>query len=111
MTIRLTLIAFLIAGFSTMTGLAQQGPRGRSYTIHGTVEWVNQDAQRIRVHQEKIEGYSDARIATYNVEDAAVLKQLDAGDRIDATVFEKDDTLYNIHVVVTDDRLIPLPRR
>jgi hypothetical protein len=45
------------------------------------------------------------------VDDAAILKKLEVGDRIDATVYENDDTLYDIHVVIIDDRLIPAPSR
>jgi hypothetical protein len=61
------------------------------------------------LNQEKIEGYSDARIGTYGVDDAAMLEKLDVGDQIVARVYEKDDTLYDIRVVRIDDRL-KLPR-
>jgi Cu/Ag efflux protein CusF len=93
----------VIAGLFAAKGIAQTDARGKSHTLHGTVEGINDFAQSIRVKQEKIEGYSDARIATYNVDDAAILKKIEIGDRIVATIYEKDDTLYDIRVVQIDD--------
>ena len=87
----------------------QTDPRGKSHTLHGTVEGINNFAQSIRVNQEKIEGYSNARIATYNVDDAAMLKKLEVGDQIVATIYEKDDSLYDIRVVQIYDA-DPIPR-
>ena len=95
--------AFVIAAFFTITGFQQTGSRGKSHTLHGTVEGINAFAQSIRVRQEKIEGYSDARIATYGVNDAAILKRLEVGDRIAATIYEKDDVLYDIRVAIIYD--------
>jgi hypothetical protein len=40
-----------------------------------------------------------------------MLKKLEEGDRIVATIYEKDDTLYDIRVVRIDDRLIPTKAR
>jgi len=79
-------------------GSAQTDPRGRKHTLHATVEVINEYAQSVRVDQEAIAGFSEARSATYKVDDPAILKKLDAGDRIVATIFEKDDTLYDIRV-------------
>lgn len=111
MTFRLVFAALSVTCLLINEGLAQTDPRGKVHTVHGTVESVNDYSQSIRLNQEKIPGYSDARIATYNVNDTAILRALAVGDRIDATIYEKDDTLYSIHIVVTDDRLIPLPKR
>jgi len=87
-------------------------PRGKSHTLHGTVEGINDFAQSIRVKQEKIEGYSEARVATYKVDDAAILKKLEIGDRIAATIYEKDDTLYDIRVAqINDANPVPVPPR
>jgi fructose-1,6-bisphosphatase len=99
----LSLASIVIAGFFGAQGIAQTDPRGKSHTLHGTVEGINNFAQSIRVKQEKIEGYSGARIATYNVDDAAMLEKLDIDDRIVATIYEKDDTLYDIRVVQIND--------
>jgi hypothetical protein len=58
MTIRLILTAFVTACFFAIVGLAQADPRGKSHTLHGSVEAVNGFAESIRVNQEKIDGYS-----------------------------------------------------
>ena len=104
-------LTFLLAVLFVIAGSGDQpDPRGMIYTVHATVESVNLNAQSIRISQEKIDGYSAARIATYNVDDAAILQKLEPGDRVDATIYAKDDTLYNIHIVVIDDR-VRIPRR
>ena len=99
----LSLASIVIAGLIAAKGIAQTDPRGKSHVLRGTVEGINNFAQSIRVKQEKIEGYSDARIATYKVDDAAMLKKLEIDDRIVATIYEKDDTLYDIRVVQIND--------
>jgi Cu/Ag efflux protein CusF len=106
--ISLSLASIVIAGLFAATGIAQTDARGKSYTLHGTVEGINDFAQSIRVKQERIEGYSNSRIATYKVADAAMLKKLEIGDRIVATIYEKDDTLYDIRVVQINDAK-PIP--
>ncbi len=110
----LGLASILIAGLFAANGTAQTDPRGKSYTLHGTVEGINNFAQSIRVNQERIEGLSNSRLATYNVDDAAMLKKLEIGDRIVATIYEKDDTLYNIRIAQINDAnplSYPPPRR
>jgi len=99
----LSLASIVIAGLFAAKGIAQTDPRGKSHTLRGTVEGINSFAQSIRVRQEKIEGYSEARIATYNVDDAAMLEKLEIDDRIVARIYEKDDTLYDIRVVQIND--------
>jgi hypothetical protein len=106
----LSLVSIAIAGFLAAKGIAQTDPRGKSHTLHGTVEGINNFAQSIRVKQEKIEGYSEARIATYKVDDAAMLEKLEIDDQIVATIYEKDDTLYDIRVVqINDANPVPVP--
>ena len=99
----LSLATLVIAGLFAANGPAQTDPRGKSYTLHGTVEGINDFAQSIRVNQERIEGFSNARIATYNVDDVAMLKKLEIGDRIVATIYQKDDTLYDTRIVQIND--------
>jgi Cu/Ag efflux protein CusF len=106
----LSLASIVIAGLFAAKGIAQTDARGKSYTLYGTVEGINDFAQSIRVNQERIEGYSNSRIATYNVDDPAILKKLEVGDRIVATIYEKDDTLYDIRVVqINDAKPVPVP--
>ncbi len=99
-------ITFAIAGLFTVADVAQTSPKGKGYFVHATVEQINDFAQSIRVKQERIPGYSEARIATYNVDDASLLKKLEVGDKIAATIYDKDDTLHDVQVVKIDDRLI-----
>ena len=101
--------SIVIASLFAARVIAQTESRGKSHTLHGTVEGINDFAQSIRVKQEKIEGYSDARIATYNVDDAAILKKLEIGDRIAATIYEKDDTLYDVRIAqINDTNPVPI---
>ena len=86
----------------------QSDPRGKSHTLHATVEAIYDSTQSIRVKQEKIEGYSDVRVATYGVDDPECLKTLQVDDQIVARIYEKDDVLYDIRVVRIDDRAYPL---
>lgn len=81
---------------------AQSDARGKSYTLFGIVEGIYDSTQSIRVNQEKIEGFSDARVATYGVDDPTILKKLQLDDHIVA-----DDVLYDIRVVRIDDRIRP----
>jgi len=111
MTKRLSLsvvASFLIMILLAVAGFAQADPRGKSYTLHGTVEGINDFAKTVRVNQEKIKGYSDARTTTYNVDDSTMIEKLEVGDKIVATIYEKDDILYDIRVVRIDDRVFPL---
>ena len=94
-----TAAACLIAAIGLVQpGSAQTDTRGRKHTLHATVDVVNEYAQSVRVTQEAIAGFSEARSATYKVDDPSILKRLEEGDRIAATIFEKDDTLYDIRV-------------
>jgi Cu/Ag efflux protein CusF len=114
MTKRLSLgvvASLLVVALFAFAGFAQTDPRGRSYTLHGTVEGINDFAKSVRVNQEKIEGYSDARITTYNVDDSTMIEKLELGDKIVATIYEKDDILYDIRVVRIDDRIFPARKR
>jgi hypothetical protein len=104
MSFREVVTAFVAVSLFALAGFAQTNAKGKSYFMHGTVEQINDVAQSVRVRQEKIAGYSDARIATYNVDDASILKKLEVGDKIVATIYEKDYTLHNIQVVRIDDR-------
>ena len=99
--------SIVIAGLFAAKGIAQTDPKGKSHTLHGTVEGINDFAQSIRVNQEKIAGYSEARSATYGVDDTSILSKLEVGDRIVATIYEKDDVLHDIRVVRIYDTHLP----
>ena len=79
-----------------MTAMAQQA-KGKSHTLEGKVECVQAD--RLTVNHGKVEGYMDAMTMPYKVDKPDILKQVKVGDRISATVYDGDFTLYDVHVV------------
>ena len=79
-----------------MTATAQQA-KGKSHTLEGKVEGVQTD--RLTVNHGKVEGYMDAMTMPYKVDKPDILKQVKVGDRISATVYDGDYTLYDVHVV------------
>ena len=79
-----------------MSAIAQQA-KGKSHTLEGKVEGVQ--AERLTVNHGKVEGYMDAMTMPYKVDKPDVLKQVKVGDRISATVYDGDYTLYDVHVV------------
>ena len=97
----------LVLGLRWSQDSGQGDPRGKSHTLYGTVEAIYDSTQSIRVSQDKIEGYSEARVATYRVDDAEILKKLQVDDKIVATIYEKDLGLYDIRIVRIDDKVRP----
>ena len=84
-----------------MTATAQQA-KGKSHTLEGKVEGVQTD--RLTVNHGKVEGYMDAMTMPYKVDKPDILKQVKVGDRISATVYDGDFTLYDVHVVPRQDK-------
>ncbi|HLG97253.1 MAG TPA: hypothetical protein VKX49_13160 [Bryobacteraceae bacterium] len=101
--VTVSVLATLCAGVIT----AQTNAKGKAHTLYGTVEAIYDSNHTVRVNQEKIEGYSDARIATYRVEDEEILKKLQVNYKITATVYENDYGLYDIRIAEIDDRIWP----
>src|SRR3954470_16107000 len=89
-------IALTIACLAGTAATAQQA-KGKSHTLEGKVEAVQTD--RLTVNHGKVEGYMDAMTMPYKVDKADVLKNVKVGDRISATVYDGDFTLYNVRVV------------
>src|ERR1051326_7323164 len=85
-------VAFLLA-----MGAAGQQPKGKSHTLEGKVEAVQ--AAMLTVNHGKVEGYMDAMTMPYKVDKPDILKTVKVGDRISATVYDGDFTLYDVHVV------------
>jgi Cu/Ag efflux protein CusF len=79
-----------------MTAMAQQA-KGKSHTLEGKVEGVQAD--RLTVNHGKVEGYMDAMTMPYKVDKPDILKRVKVGDRISATVYDGDFTLYDVKVV------------
>ena len=89
--------------FAALAGAQQQGKTGaqqqgkKTYVFKGTVEDVDANAKKLTVKNEKIEGWMDAMSMKYELDNPDVLKQLKAGDRIEATVYDGDYKLYKVH--------------
>ena len=88
-----------------LCGFAQT--KARTHTLQAKIEGINEFAHTLQVYQEKIPGYSDARAATYNVDDPKIIETLSVGDRFAATIYEGGDTLFDIRVARIDDRVRP----
>ena len=89
-------ITLAVACLFGMTATAQQA-KGKSHTLEGKVEGVQTD--RLTVNHGKVEGYMDAMTMPYKVDKPDILKKVKVGDRISATVYDGDYTLYDVHVV------------
>ena len=96
--IRLLGAAVLIAAVC----LGQAPPAKKTYTFYGKVEAVNAGANSLTANGEKVEGWMDAMTMSYKVDDPAVLKNVKAGDRIMATVYDGDMTLHEVQVMAKD---------
>lgn len=88
----------LCVGLAAPMAVAQQKGK-KEFAFTGTVEKVDQDAKTLTVANDDIPGWMMAMSMTYGVDKDAVLKEVKAGDRITATVYEGDfKTLYNVKV-------------
>ena len=92
---------FAVAGLLVSGALAQPA-KGKSHTLEGKVEGVQAD--RLTVNHGKVEGYMDAMTMPYKVDKPDILKTVKVGDRISATVYDGDYTLYDVHVVPPADK-------
>ena len=81
-----------------MAALLTAQPQGKkSYVFKGTVESVDANAKKLTVKNDNIEGWMGPMTMGYQISNPDVLKQLKAGDRIEATVYDGDYKLYNVH--------------
>jgi Cu/Ag efflux protein CusF len=94
-------VIFAIAGLLGTSAIAQPA-KGKSHTLEGKVEGVQTD--RLTVNHGKVEGYMDAMTMPYKVDKPDILKQVKVGDRISATVYDGDYTLYDVKVVPPQDK-------
>jgi Cu/Ag efflux protein CusF len=99
--LRLFAVIFAAACLFGTSATAQQA-KGKSHTLEGKVEGVQAD--RLTVNHGKVEGYMDAMTMPYKVDKPDILKSVKVGDRISATVYDGDFTLYDIHVVPPQDK-------
>ena len=104
---RILAAALALCCLMTFSAAAQSNAKKKSYTLHGKIEAVKDTEKKVTVKHDKIEGYMGAMTMDYGVPDAAMLKKLKAGDEIAATVYQDEYNLYDIRVVVIDDRVRP----
>lgn len=90
---------FALAVFAAAVCLGQTAPAKKSYTFQGKVEAIDVNAKSLKINGEKVEGWMDAMIMAYKVDDAAVLKKVKVGDQIMATVYEGDMVLHKVMVM------------
>jgi protein SCO1/2 len=84
------------------TALAQHAPNAKQFVLKGKVTEVGKD--RVTVNHSAVEGYMGAMTMPYKVDKPDVLKNVKAGDQIEATVYKDDYTLYNLKVVPSADK-------
>ena len=71
----------------------------KSYVFHGKVEALNAAEASVRVNGDKVEGWMDAMTMNYKIDDPRVLKNIQPGDSITATVYDEDMVLHNVQVI------------
>jgi Cu/Ag efflux protein CusF len=83
----------------TLVQAQQPRPAPRSIAFFGRVEAVDSDRKIVTVKHGSIPGYMDSGTTEYSTEEEAVLKRLQPGDDIRATVYPNDLTLHHIQIV------------
>jgi len=86
----------LILLLTFSVSFAQTPQKKKSHVLRGKIEQVNASTKSLTVAHERVEGWMDAMTMTYAVDKESVLKELQAGDQIKATVYDDDFTLYEI---------------
>jgi hypothetical protein len=86
-----------------MVGCAQQS-KGKRYVLKGMVTNLTKDS--VTVDHGRIEGYSKAAIKPYKIDKPEILAKVKKGDHIQATVYDNDDTLYDVEVAPYYDDIL-----
>src|SRR5665213_2582181 len=69
----------------------------KQYVFHGKIQSIDAKAGTVKVDGENVEGWMPAMVMDYKVDNAEVVKKLQAGDRITAKVYDGDMmTLHNV---------------
>lgn len=88
-----------LAVFTATVSIGQTAPPKKSYTFQGKVEAIDPSAKSLKINGEKVEGWMDAMVMAYKVDDAAILKTVKVGDQIMATVYDGDMVLHKVMVM------------
>ena len=94
------IVITLLAGVLAALSFAQ-APAKKSYAFQGTVEKVDRKNGTLTVDGEEVEGWMPAMTMAYHVDNTAVLDEIKRGNRIEATVYERDLTLHDVRVVAS----------
>jgi len=88
-----SLISFIIlATQASCTAQRPPSPQGtQRYQIHGRVESVDFEKQRITIAHEKIDGYMDAMTMPFAVRDPEIMRGFKSGDRVEARLVVDND--------------------
>ena len=92
-------IAVVICGLFIGLCLGQAAPDKKSYTFHGKVEAVDENAKSLKINGEEVKGWMAAMTMDYKVDDNSILKKVKAGDQIMATVYDGDLVLHKVQVM------------
>jgi len=65
----------------------------------GQIQTVDLSHNKVTVKHSSIPGFADRGVTDYSVDNESILKQLQSGDDISATVFPNDYTLHSIRIV------------
>jgi Cu/Ag efflux protein CusF len=89
----------VLAVFTAVVSMGQTAPGKKSYTFQGKVEAIDVNAKSLKINGEKVEGWMDAMVMAYKVDDVAILKTVKVGDQIMATVYDGDMVLHKVMVM------------
>lgn len=92
-------LAIVIMFAATLLQAQPTRPAPRSLAFFGRVQVVDSDRKVVTVKHGKIPGYMDSATTEHSTEEEAVLKRLQPGDYIRATVYPNDLTLHRIRIV------------
>jgi Cu/Ag efflux protein CusF len=93
------IVAIGILFAATLAQAQQPRPAQRSLVFFGRVEVVDSDGKVVTVKHGKIPGCMDSATTKHSTEEEAILKRLQPGDYIRATVYPNDLTLHRIRIV------------
>ena len=101
MPIRWLTLPFALAVCSFSAELLGQAKNSAAKGIQflGQIQTVDLSHKKVTVKHGSIPGFADRGVAEYSVDNESILKQLQSGDDVRATVYPNDYTLHSIRIV------------
>jgi Cu/Ag efflux protein CusF len=102
MPIRWFTLPFALAVFCCCSASLPAQPKNsaaKGIQFLGQIQTVDLLHKKVTVKHGAIPGFADKGVTDYSVDSEAILKQLQSGDDIRATVYPNDDTLHGIWIV------------